>query len=72
MSSRAIEPYPYNGIRIIFNPTVEITKSVRIYTEMSLLSNIGGFLGLYLGMSLLDGLKVVSGLWMKIMKLKFK
>ena len=54
----------WSGLKIIFDPTVEVAESTRIHTPLSVLSNIGGFLGLCLGYSLLDGgraLKILSG-----------
>ena len=65
---RKTTPYPYNGVKIIFDPTVEITESVKVYTGLSVLSNIGGFLGLFLGYSLLDGYRVVYTVLMFIKK----
>ena len=53
----------WSGLKIIFDPTVEVAESTRIHTPLSVLSNIGGFLGLCLGYSLLDGgraLKILS------------
>ena len=48
------------GLKIIFDPTVEVAESSRIHTPLSVLSNIGGFLGLCLGYSLLDGGRVLK------------
>ena len=50
----------WSGLKIIFDPTVEVAESTRIHTPLSVLSNIGGFLGLCLGYSLLDGGRVLK------------
>ena len=60
--SREISPYPYSGVKIMFDPTVEITESTKLYTLLSVLSNIGGFMGLFLGYSMLDSYHVVTTL----------
>ena len=43
-----------NGIKLIFDPTVRITKSSPTMDQMTLISNIGGCLGLTLGFSILQ------------------
>ena len=72
MNLRKISPYPYNGVKIMFDPTVEITESYKIYTGLSVLSNVGGFLGLFLGYSLLDGYKILYSLIMIISNFQIK
>ena len=51
---RIVEPYHYEGLKILFNPSVEVALSVPTMTVLGLLSNIGGFLGLFLGVSILQ------------------
>ena len=51
---RIVEPYHYQGLKILFNPSVEVALSVPTMTVLGLLSNIGGFLGLFLGVSILQ------------------
>ena len=41
------------GIKIMFDPTVRVTRSDPTMTPMTLFSNIGGCLGLTLGYSIL-------------------
>ena len=55
MTCRVLTPYPYSGVKIMFDPTVEVTESTRVHTPLTIISNIGGVLGLCLGYSLLDG-----------------
>ena len=55
MTYRMLTPYPYSGVKIMFDPTVEVTGSTRVHTPLTIISNIGGVLGLCLGYSLLDG-----------------
>jgi len=43
-----------NGIKLIFDPLVRITKSSPTMDQMTLISNIGGCLGLTLGLSILQ------------------
>ena len=40
-------------IRILFDPTVQVTRSIPTMTLMTLLSNIGGCVGLTMGYSLM-------------------
>ena len=65
MLVRVISPYPYSGLKIMFDPTVEVTESTRIHTGLTMFSNVGGFVGLYLGYSLLDGGRIVHKLFQK-------
>ena len=51
---RIVEPYHYEGLKILFDPSVEVALSVPTMTVLGLLSNIGGFLGLFLGVSILQ------------------
>ena len=57
---RIVEPYNYRGLKILFNPTVEVAMSVPTITVLGLMSNIGGFLGLFLGFSILQLLLMFS------------
>ena len=55
IESRMIRQIEYeNGVKIIFDPTVLVTKSRPTMDLMTLLSNIGGCLGLTLGYSILQ------------------
>ena len=47
-------------IRLIFEPQVEVTRSVRTMTGFTLVSNIGGILGLLLGMGVLQILEIID------------
>ena len=42
------------GIKILFDPTVRVTRSNPTMTTMTLFSNIGGVVGLTLGYSILQ------------------
>jgi hypothetical protein len=42
------------GIKILFDPTVRVTRSNPTMTIMTLFSNIGGIVGLTLGYSILQ------------------
>ena len=46
--------YEEKGIKIIFDPTVHVTRSDPTMTAMTLFSNIGGCVGLTLGFSILQ------------------
>ena len=48
------EPFPSHGIFLVFAPEVEVTKSVLTVTSINLMSNLGGSLGLMLGLGLLQ------------------
>ena len=58
------------GIKLSFDPNVRMTKSVPTMDFMTLLSNIGGVIGLTLGYSILqmvEGLDVILRfMWKKI------
>ena len=51
---RYLRPYSYRALKIVFDPTVEVAISTRTLGFFELVSNIGGLLGLFLGVSLLD------------------
>ena len=51
---RIISPYQYPGLKILFDPTVEVALSVRTISLVDLMSSIGGFLGIFLGVSVLQ------------------
>ena len=51
---RIISHYQYRGLKILFDPTVEVALSVRTISLVDLMSSIGGFLGLFLGVSVLQ------------------
>ena len=57
---RIVEPYNYRGLKILFNPTVEVAMSMPTISVLGLMSNIGGFLGLFLGFSILQLLLMFS------------
>ena len=42
------------GMKLIFDPTIHVTKSEPTMSPMSLFSNIGGCIGLTLGYSILQ------------------
>ena len=42
---RIISPYQYCGLKILFDPTVEVAIRVRNISLVDLMSTIGGFLG---------------------------
>ena len=48
------EPSPNHQIILIFAPEVEVAKSVLTVTGINLMSNLGGILGLMLGLGLLQ------------------
>ena len=57
------------GIKIMFDPTVVVTKSAPTMSLMTLFSNIGGCVGLTLGYSLLQlGEKMQMLFYMKTLK----
>ena len=47
-------------IRLVFEPQVEVTRSVRTMTGFTLVSNIGGMLGLLLGIGVLQILEIID------------
>ena len=47
-------------IRLVFEPQVEVTRSVPTMTGFTLVSNIGGILGLLLGMGVLQILEIID------------
>ena len=57
---RTLSPYGYNGVKIMFDPTVEVSESHKLYSGLGVLAQIGGSLGLYLGVSLLDSYKLLD------------
>ena len=59
-SSRSLSPYGYNGVKIMFDPTVEVSESHTLYSSFGVLAQIGGSLGLYLGVSLIDIYKLFN------------
>ena len=50
----------YNGVKIIFRPTVEVSASRTLYSSFGVLAQIGGSLGLYLGVAIIDSYKLVN------------
>ena len=65
-----------NGVRIIFDPIVHVTKSRPTMDLMTLFSNIGGCLGLTLGYSILQLVgemeTIIMVTWKWIAFFKFK
>ena len=57
---RSLSPYQYNGVKIMLDPTVEVSESHRLYSGFGVLAHIGGSLGLYLGVSLIDSYKLLN------------
>ena len=47
-------------IRLVFEPQVEVTRSVPTMTGFTLVSNIGGILGLLLGIGVLQILEIID------------
>ena len=64
---RSLAPYQYNGVKIMFDPTVEVSESHKLYSGFGVLAQIGGSLGLYLGVSLIDTYKLLNKLlpWLR-------
>ena len=60
ISFRSLSPYSYNGVKIMFDPTVEVSESHTLYSSFGVLAQIGGSLGLYLGVSIIDSYKVID------------
>ena len=56
IESRMLRTFPSKnkGIKILFDPTVRVTRSDPTMTPMTLFSNIGGCVGLTLGFSILQ------------------
>ena len=54
MVGKEPSPVPNHQISLIFAPEVEVTKSVLTVTGLNLLSNLGGSLGLMLGLGILQ------------------
>ena len=44
----------------MFDPTVEVAESHTLYSSFGVLAQIGGSLGLYLGVSIIDSYKVIN------------
>ena len=59
-SPRSLTPYGYNEVKIIFHPTVEVSASRTLYSSFGVLAQIGGSLGLYLGVAIIDSYKLVN------------
>ena len=57
---RTLSPYGYNGVKIMFDPTVEVSESHTLYSSFGVLAQIGGSLGLYLGVSIIDSYKLIN------------
>ena len=57
---RSLSPYGYSGVKIMFDPTVEVSESHTLYSSFGVLAQIGGSLGLYLGVSIIDSYKVIN------------
>ena len=49
-----------NWIRLIFQPQVEVTRSVLTMTGFTLMANIGGILGLLLGLGVLQIIEIID------------
>ena len=54
------EPSPRHQINLIFAPEVEVTKSVLTVSGINLMSNLGGSLGLMLGLGLLQIVQLLN------------
>ena len=69
IQSRMIRQIEYkNGVKIIFDPIVHVTKSRPTMDLMTLFSNIGGCLGLTLGYSILQLVGEMETIIMATMK----
>ena len=49
-----------NMIRLVFLPEVKVTRSVLTMTGFTLMSNIGGALGLLLGLGVLQIIEIID------------
>ena len=44
----------------MFDPTVEVSESHTLYSSFGVLAQIGGSLGLYLGVAIVDSYKLIN------------
>ena len=44
----------------MFDPTVEVSESHTLFSSFGVLAQIGGSLGLYLGVSIIDSYKLIN------------
>ena len=64
---RTIE-HNWNGIKVIFDPTVRLSRSKPTMDLVTLFSNIGGILGLTLGYSILQLFETIQLLFQRFWK----
>ncbi len=50
----------FNAIRLMFKPSVQVTRSVLTIPLINLVSNLGGLMGMFLGVSLLQTINLVD------------
>lgn len=69
-SKAYIDSGDYNGLQLIFNKFITTTKARYAYRELELLAEFGGYVGLFLGISVFNFMKAFGKMLKLFVKVK--
>ena len=67
-SKAYIDSGDYNGLQLIFNKFITTTKARYAYRELELLAEFGGYVGLFLGISVFNFMKAFGKMFKLFVK----